>query len=97
MFSTVTPSRLGRQSSSSVSIGTIRSVGLVTRWGPSRPRPQPGTYPARPIEATQPATAPAGPEGHELLRHGLRDRPLPLVRFVAAQEEIGRASCRERV
>src|SRR5207253_10032099 len=86
MFAAVTPSRGRREASSFVSVETIKSVGMVMRWGPSRSRPQPGTYPARPVEAAQPAPAPAGPERHQLLCHGLRGRPLPLVPFVAAQE-----------
>src|SRR5438045_8625965 len=86
MLSTVTPSRRGCQLSSSVSIETIRSVGVVMRGGPSRACPQSGTHPTRPIEAAQPATAPARSKRDQLPRHDRRRRPLPLVRLLTPQE-----------
>src|SRR3989440_8474200 len=92
MLSTVTPSRRGCQLSSSVSIETIRSVGVVMRGGPSRACPQSGTHPTRPIEAAQPATAPARSKRHQLPGHDRRGRPLPLVRLDGRDQGAGGVS-----
>src|SRR5256885_9154436 len=97
MFSTVTPSRHGRQLSSSVSTETIRrtdrdmrepSGGCWCRRATVAPaaRSQPRPQPARQVEAAEPLTPPARSERDELSRHAPQRRPLQLVRLLAAQE-----------